>query len=432
MTIPLPIVLALLIAPPGTESWPEFRGPTGDGRVDAEIPLEWSETRNVAWKTPIHGRGWSTPVVLGRQVWLTTATEDGKAMSVLCIDRDTGKVLHDRVLFRNEKPRPLGNPVNCYASPSPAIERGRVHVTFGSYGTACLDTRTFETIWERRDLPCNHFRGPASSAVLFEDMLILQMDGSDHQYVVALDTATGRTRWKTDRSTDYGDLDDDGKPRADGDFRKAFNTPFVVRAAGRLQMISPGAKAVFSYDPATGKEIWTVRYGNHSSASRTVVADGLALINTGYPKAQLWAVRLDGSGDVTDTHVVWKCHQSVPNRSSPLVTDGLILMCTDRGIASCLEAATGTRVWQERIGGNYSASPILARGRAYFFAEDGTTTVIAASREFRVLTRNTLDDGMMASPAVAGRELYLRTRTHLYRIEEPRNAKRREAGAAGN
>jgi outer membrane protein assembly factor BamB len=403
----------------GTEIWPEFRGPTGDGQADAPVPLRWSERENVAWRTAIRGKGWSTPVVLGGQVWLTTASEDGKEMSAVCVDRASGRVLHDENLFRNESPHALGNPVNCYASPSPAIEAGRVYVGFGSYGTACLDAASFRTLWQRRDLPCNHFRGPASSLVLFEDLLITHMDGSDHQYVIALDSKTGATRWRVDRSTDFGDLGPDGRPTADGDFRKAFNTPLIVETAGKLQMLSPGAKAAFSYDPRTGRELWTVRYGNHSSASRTVCGEGLAFINTGYPKAELWAVRTDGEGDVTGTHVLWKSVRGIPNRSSPVLAGGLLFICSDRGIASCLEPRTGEEVWQERIGGDYSASPVHVAGRIYFFSEEGVTTVIRPGRRLEVLARNELGGGFMASPAIAGRELYLRTRTHLYRIEDP-------------
>lgn len=402
-----------------TDSWPEFRGPRGDGHSDATgLPLRWSEERNVRWKTAIHGRAWSTPVVLGEQVWMTTATEDGKRMFAICVERDSGKILLDRKLFDVESPRPLGNPVNSYASPSPAIEAGRVYLSFGSYGTACLDTRTFRTLWERRDLPCNHFRGPASSPILFENLLILQMDGSDYQYLVALDTKSGKTVWKISRSTDFGDLGPDGLPKADGDFRKAFNTPLVIRFDGAVQMISPGAKAAFAYNPRDGSELWTVRHANHSSASRTVFGQGMVFINTGYRTAELWAVRPDGRGDVTDSHVVWKCRNSVPNRSSPVLVDGLIYMTSDRGIASCVEAMTGEQVWRERIGGSYSASALHADGRVYFFDEDGVTTVIRPGRRFEVLARNELESGFMASPAVAGRALYLRTRAHLYRIEE--------------
>lgn len=402
-------------------AWPEFRGPSGDGHSAArELPLSWSETENVRWKVAIHDRGWSTPVVVGERVWLTTAREDGKEMFAICVDRESGEILRDLQLWTNESPRPLGNDLNCYASPSPAAEEGRVYVSFGSYGTACLDAVSGQRIWERRDLPCNHFRGPASSLVLSDDELVFHMDGSDYQYIVALDRKTGDEVWRTNRSVDYGDLDDEGKPRADGDFRKAFNTPLRIRHAGREQLVSPAAKAAYGYDPATGKELWRVRYEGHSTASRTVFGDGIAYINTGYPKAELWAVRVDGEGDVTDSHVLWKRKQGIPKRSSPLLVDGTLYLVADNGILSAIDARSGKERWVERIGGEYSSSPVFAAGRLYFFSQEGVTTVVRPETSAcEVLARNQLDGGFMASPAIAGSAFYLRTRTHLYRVEEP-------------
>lgn len=419
------IALVLLAAPSltrgseGADSWPEYRGPSADGHSRATgLPLKWSETENVVWKTPIHGRAWSSPVVLGEQVWMTTATEDGRRLSAICVARDTGKILLDRVIFEVEKPRPLGNTVNTYGSPSPVIEPGRVYLSFGSYGTACLDTKTFDILWSRDDLPCNHFRGPASSPILFEDLLILHMDGSDHHYIVALDKKTGDTAWKTPRSTDYGDLDENGKPKRDGDFRKAYNTPVVIEAAGKTQLISPAARAAYSYDPRTGKEYWQVRYPGHSTASRTLFHEGLVFVNTGYSKAQLWAVRVDGKGDVTSSHVAWKNTRSIPNRSSPVLVDGRLYLVNDKGIVACLDAVSGEEVWRDRLGGNYSACPVVVEGKIYFFSEEGVTTVIRPGDRLEVLARNELSDGFMASPAVAGSAFYLRTRSHLYRIEK--------------
>jgi outer membrane protein assembly factor BamB len=403
-----------------SDAWPEFRGPTADGHSDAsDLPIEWSETQNVRWKTPIHGRAWSTPVIHGTQVWLSTATVDGKKLSAICVDRDTGAVLHDRVLFEVDQPQPLGNELNCYASPSPLIEAGRVFLTFGSAGTACLDTATFVTIWERRDLPCNHFRGPASSLFRVDGKVVFHMDGSDHQYIVALDRQDGRTVWRTDRSVDYGDVEADGKIRADGDFRKAYSTPIRVRHAGRDMLISAAAKAVYGYDATNGRELWRVRFDGHSTASRPVFLDGVAYVNTGYSKAELWAIRVDGEGDVTDSHVLWRRKKNVPNRSSPLVIGSRIFSCSDQGIASCIDARTGDEIWVDRIGGEYSASPVYASGRIYYFAQDGSTIVIRPGDTLEVVARNRLDDGFMASPAISGRAFFLRTKMNLYRIEAP-------------
>ena len=404
------------------DNWPQFRGPTGQGHSDSTgLPTKWSEKENVTWKTAIHGKGWSTPVVFGEQIWVTTATPDGKESSVLCIDRNNGKVLHDRVIFKNETVEPLGNPLNAYASPSPTIEEGRVYVHFGSYGTACIDTKTFATIWERRDLPCRHYRGPGSSVILFEDKLILTMDGVDVQYLVALDKMTGKDVWKTDRTTDFKDIDEKTKkPKAEGDYRKAYTTPVVVEANGKKQLISPGARAVFGYDPNTGKEIWTVAFPGFSNASSPVYKDGVTYISTGHGKTEMLAIKTDGKGDVTSSHVLWRVGRNVPMQPSSVLVEGLLIQANDGGIATCIDTKTGDLLWTERLGDGkeqYSASALAADGKVYFFGREGLGTVIEPAREFKKIAANKLDSGMMASPVVAGKSLFLRTKTHLYRID---------------
>ena len=413
------LLIVFLISPSlASDNWPEYRGPTHNGHSSVkDLPLNWSESKNIKWKTPIHGRAWSSPVVMGNQVWVTTATEDGKEMFAICVDRDSGKILLDRKVFDVKMPRTLGNEVNTYASPSPVIESGRVYVHFGSYGTACLDTKTFKTIWERRDLPCDHHRGPASSPILFEDLIILHFDGSDVQYVAALDKMTGDTRWVNFRSTDYNDLEENGRPVASGDLRKSYNTAFVIDFVGKKQLISPSAKAAYSYDPRTGKEFWQVRHAGHSSAARTVYGNGVAYINTGFP-TELLAVRVDGRGDVTGSHIKWKAAKSICHRSSPLLIDGFIYMISNNGIASCLDVKTSKTVWQKRIGGNFSASMVHADNKIYLFDEDGVTTILKLGKTPEILTTNKLDDGFMASPAIAGKALFLRTKTQLYCISD--------------
>ncbi len=427
----LSLAVLALAAPATRADWPEFRGPSGDGHVtesrDTPLPLTWSETENVRWKTSIHDRGWSTPVVMGGQIWLTTATEDGHDFSVLCVDADTGKVLHDRKVFHCELPEPLGNNTNCYAAPSSAIEPGRVYVHFGSYGTACLDTTTGEVLWQRDDLRCRHYRGPSSSVVLFQDFVILTFDGVDLQYTVALDKHSGKTIWKTDRDVQWNDQDVTGKSARetqlilDGDRRKAHSTPLIFSdAAGRPQMLSVGAKAAFAYDPRTGHDLWRVHFDDFSAAPRPLYKNGIAYLVTGLTHPELWAVRTDASGDVTDTQVLWRLKSRVARTVSPLLVDGLIYMISDDGILNCIDAATGEPAWSKRIGGRFAASPIYVSGiepRIYICDQDGQTTIIKPGHKFEQLAKNTLDDGCMASPAVDGRALLLRTKTHLYRIE---------------
>jgi outer membrane protein assembly factor BamB len=420
-------LLALLIAGPGTRAdWPEFRGPTGDGHVAPPgdtrplgLPLHWSETNNVRWKTEIPFRGWSTPVVMNGQVWVTTATESGHDYFAIAVDAETGRILHNVKAFHTDNPEPLGNgaSMNGYATPSSVIEPGRVYVHFGSAGTACLDTATGRPIWKRNDLPCRHYRGPSSSLVTFDNLVILTMDGADLQYHVALDKATGQTVWKTDRSVNWNDEQVPGQMAKDGDLRKAHSTPLIVTVSGAPQMISAGAKAAYGYDPRTGRELWRVEYPDWSVAPRPLFDGKLAFIVTGLTRKELWAVKPDGRGDVTDTGVAWKLKTRVGKYSSPILVDGLIYTAAEESFLTCLEAATGETIWTERIGGQYAASPIYADGRLYFFSQDGTTTVVKPGRQLEVLALNRLDDGFMASPAASGKALFVRTKTHLYRIE---------------
>ena len=342
-----------------------------------------------------------------QQIWLTTAREDGTQLYVMCLDLQSGKVLRDDKLFDVAQPQDI-HLTNSHASPTPVIEEGRVYVHFGSYGTAGLETDGGDVLWQRRDLPCNHWRGPGSSPILFEDMLIVHFDGYDRQYVVALDKQTGRTRWKVDRNIDY--------QTDDGDFKKAFCTPSVITVDGQAQLVSPAARAAIAYNPRNGEEIWRIHYRNHSATARPLYGHGLVFINSGFSKAQLFAVRPDGRGDVTDTNVAWTEERSIGSKPSHLLIDDLLYIVHDQGTATCLEATTGKRWWQKRLGGNFSASPIVANGHLYFLNEEGETTVVKPGREFQLVATNRLDDGCMASPAVADESLLIRTKTHLYRV----------------
>jgi outer membrane protein assembly factor BamB len=400
--------------------WPQFRGPEGLGTSpDRNLPITWDEATNVRWKTAIHGRAWSSPVVLDDQVWVTTATVDGRDLFAIAIDRASGAIIHDLKVFHVDHPQ-YAHPFNSYASPTPVIEPGRVYVTFGSPGTAAIDTKTGRILWERRDLECNHFRGAGSSPILFRDLLIMHFDGSDRQYVVALAKQTGQTVWRTARSIDFKDLGPDGRPQADGDFRKAFATPHIVIAGGEPILVSLGSQATYGYDPLTGKELWKIEERSSFSAStRPVAGHGLVLYPTGFNTGQLLAVRPDGRGDVTATHVVWRVTRGVPQKPSLLLAGDLLFMIHDGGVLTCLDAKTGELIWKARLDGSFSASPVWADGHIYFCSEEGKTTVIEAGREFKVLAQNELGSGFMASPAIAGSALFLRTRSHLYRIEKP-------------
>jgi outer membrane protein assembly factor BamB len=382
--------------------------------------LQWSETNHIKWKTAIPFKGWSAPVVLGNQVWVTTATEDGHDFYAIGLDAQSGAIRFNEKVFHSDNPESLGNgaSMNSYATPSPLIEPGRVYVHFGSFGTACLDTETGRVLWKREDLRCRHYRGPSSSPVSFENLLILTFDGADLQYHAALDKQTGKTVWKTDRSAAWNDENVPGQMARDGDLRKAHSTPLIVNDGTRTQLISPGAKAAYGYDPRTGRELWKVQHPDFSVAPRPLFENGVAFIVTGLTKTELWAVKTSGEGDVTGSAVLWKLKTHIGKYASPLLVDGLIYTVAEESFVTCIEAATGSVVWTERIGDKYAASPIYADGRLYFFGQQGTTTVLKPGRTFEVLARNTLDNGFMASPAVSGKALFLRTKKHLYRVED--------------
>lgn len=424
--------LSLIQPLSATDGWPDFRGPTGDGHVSsAKVPLRWSESKNVKWKTEIPLLGLSSPIVMDDQVWLTTADVPGHDYHVLCVDANTGKIVTNKKLFHVDEPQSMGNGSrdNSYATPSAVAESGRVYVHYGNVGTACLDTKTKKVLWKRDDLKCWHYRGASSSPVLFENLLILTFDGADLQYVIALDKRTGKTVWKTDRSVAWNDEHDKRQMIRDGDWRKAHSTPLIVSIDGKPVMCSTGAKAVYGYNPRTGKELWRVEHLAYSASPRPVMHDDNFIIVTGFSRgAEMMSIKTGGKGVVTDSHVNWKIAKTFPKYSSPVLVDDLVYFAMDDSFLVCLEAKTGNVVWKERVGGKFRACPIYANGRLYFFSLEGVTTVIKPGREFKVLASNKLatdaprDDprrgpGFMASPAVVGKALFLRTRHHLYRVE---------------
>lgn len=414
------------------DNWPDYRGPSQDGHAgDPGLPTRWSETENVTWKTEIPHLGLSSPVVMDGLVWLTTATEEGHEYFVLCIDAATGEILASVKLFHSDDPQSMGNGAkdNSYATPSAVVESGRVYVHYGHFGTACLDTATREVLWKRDDLECWHYRGASSSPVLFEDLLILTFDGADLQYLVGLDKATGETVWRTDRSVEWNDEDHENPAVREGDWRKAHATPLIVSVEGKPLLCSAGAKAAYGYDPRTGEELWRVEHPAYSASARPVHHDGSFIIVTGFSRgAEMISVRAAGSGVVTDTHVEWRIDRAFPKYSSPIVVDDLVYFAMDDTFVVCLEAKTGEEVWRGRLGGKFRASPIFADGKLFFFSLEGETSVLQPGREFQVLATNRLADdaplddprrgpGFMASPAVAGKAMFLRTRYNLYRVE---------------
>ena len=389
------------------ENWPQFRGPTGDGiAVGSGYPTTWSEKENIVWKTPIHDKGWSSPVVWGEQIWLTTAKEEGTELFAVCLDRATGKVIHDVKLFTVKNP-PDVKKYNSFATPTPVIEDGRVYLHFGTYGTCCLDTKTAKVLWTAEELPCNHFRGAASSPVLFDKKLFLTFDGYDFQFVAALDAATGKVAWKKDRNIKF--------KNDNGDYKKAFSTPSLLEVNGKTQLVSPAAEATIAYDPASGDELWRVSHGGMNEACRPVLTNGLIILSSGHT-ANMVAVKAGKKGELGKDAIAWEFTKQGPTKPSVIAFKEHLYFVNDNGLSFCLDAKTGKKIWDEKLEGAFSASPTLAGGLLYFPGENGTTHVLKADTKSEKVSANKLADGCRASPAFADGKIYLRTLTHVYCI----------------
>jgi outer membrane protein assembly factor BamB len=397
----LAAVALLLTIPAHAEDWPQFRGPGGQGHsIETGLPAEWGESQNVLWKRAVPGLGWSSPAIQGNRVWLTTATDGGFSLRAVGLNAKSGEIEVDIELFRLSGDIPI-HAKNSQASPTPVVDGDRIYLHFGSHGTAAIDS-SGAIVWRAR-LPYDHRHGPGGSPVVYGDLLILSCDGYDIQYVVALDKATGKIRWK--------------KPR---DGYQAYATPLLINLGGEDQVVSPGAYRAVAYNPRTGEEIWSVRYGKgYSNVPRPVFGHGLVFICSGFDQPALLAVRPEGKGDVTETHVAWIAKRGAPLTPSPLLAGDELYFVSDGGIATCVDAKTGVEHWRQRLGGNHSASPVYADGRIYFMSEDCESAVIAPGKEFRLLARNRLEGRCLASIAVSGGGLFIRSSAHLYRIAAP-------------
>ena len=419
MTSAFAVSLVLVLFAPApetpTDGWPQFRGPTGQGIVSAgKVPTDWGPDRNVAWKQEIPGTGWSSPVVHDGRIYLTAAVPvaggaaSDLSLRTLCVSAKNGKILWDvEALKEDGSKAPKPHSKNSHASPTPVIDakEKRLYVHFGHMGTACLDLDG-KVLWTQTDLTYAPVHGNGGSPILADGLLVFSIDGSDKQCVVALDAANGKVKWQTDRHS-----------KATKKF--SFSTPLVIEVDGKKQVISPASDVVCAYDLKSGDEIWRVTYEGYSLIPRPVYAHGLVYTCTGFEAPQLLAIKADGKGDVTKTHVAWSIRKNVPLTPSLLVSGDELYMVSDHGMASCLDAKTGEAHWQERLGGNFSASPILADDKVYFLSEEGVGHVVKAAKKFERIAKNDLKERTLASYAVAEGALFIRTETHLYRIEKP-------------
>jgi outer membrane protein assembly factor BamB len=418
--LPLFAILTIFITYPAIsqqDNWTQFRGSSTDGlAINEKIPLKWDD-QVIRWKKELHDKGHSSPVVYGNQIWLTTATDDGKAMYALCFDFNTGEKIYDIKVFtlvETEEKHEL----NTYATPTPCIEKGFVYVHFGNAGTACINTAYGSVVWRNSGFRCKFVQGAASSPVLYKNLVILHYEGVDARFLVALDKRTGKLVWRADRPEEpYKPLTEIG--------RKAYTTPLVLNVKGRDMLISNGAAICIAYDPLTGKEIWRVVDGAESTVAMPVSENGLVYWYTGYMVAadgsdytDLLAVNPDGKGDITRTNIIWKKRDPLAQNQmlTPVIRNGLIYTVNTRNTMMCIDALTGNEVWSMHVTSNYNASPLYIDGNIWFFSVKGDVLVLKSGRKYEVVAQNRMDSGIWATPAILRNSMILRTRKYLYRI----------------
>ena len=397
------------------EDWPQFRGPTGQGiSKETGLPAAWSKTKNVKWKVPIAGKGWSSPIVHKGRVYLTTAVKPpgteglDRSLRAICLDAKTGKQIWDKEIFeqKDETTKRIHGK-NSHASSTPIIEDDQLYVHFGTQGTARLKLDG-SVVWKTNELKYNPRHGNGNSPVLVGDFIFINCDGYDKQFVVALDRKTGKIRWKKTR------------PPVPNNKGFSFATPLVITVKGKKQIISPATDQVVAYEPQTGKMIWRAMFNGFSVIPRPIYSHGLLVLSTSYMRPQVLAVKPDGTGDVTSTHIKWRIARGAPNTPSCLAVGDEVYFVSDRGgIATCVDAKTGKKHWAKRLGGNFSASPTYADGKIYFQDEAGVTTVIKPGKTFQKIATSDVGEKTYASPAIADKAIFLRTETQLYRIQKP-------------
>lgn len=406
LQVSLPV---LFLSCPLEADWPQYRGPEGRGTAPGSPPVEWNQEQNIAWKTDIPGCGWSSPVTDSHLVWLTTALDDGHSLRAIAVDASNGAIRWNTEVFAPQSPDPV-NSLNSHATPTPALAGNRVFVSFGNMGNACLDALTGKIIWRNTELKLDHKEGAASSPIVWGNEVFLECDGTDHQFIAALDRETGRLAWKTERSADL--------PSIRFDLRKAYCTPVVTTCGNRHLLLSVGSRRFYAYDPHSGRELWYVNHPGYNNAQPAQVMGDLVFWGTGWNRGEIYAVHLDpqATGDISNSHLAWKTNRDIPRMPCPLLLADRLFMVSDDGVATTLDFTDGKQLWRQKILGKCYASPVLADGRIYVFDSTGKCAVLSASPPHSILAENQIPDGCMASPAIMGDSLLVRTRTSLYRI----------------
>jgi outer membrane protein assembly factor BamB len=398
------------------ENWPCWRGPRGDGTsAESEVPVRWNGDtgEHIRWKTPIDGRGHSSPIVWQDRVFVVTCVESSRSRELLCLDRDTGRILWRRTVLA--APLEKRHKLNSYASGTPATDGKRVYMCFleADFGSSYevtpghLVVAAFDfdgkPCWTVRPGRFSSVHGFCTSPVLFEDKVIVNGDHDGDSYIAALDRETGETVWKVPRRNQT----------------RSYVTPIIREIDGRTQMIFSGSKHVISMDPRDGSEHWTIDGPTEQFVASLVYDGELLYLTAGFPEYHILAIRPDGHGNVTDTHIVWRTTRACSYVPSPIISGQYFLVVSDSGIASCFEARTGQRHWMERIGDHYSASLTSADGLVYFLADDGVMKVIRPGPELDVVAVNELGEYCYASPAISEGRIFLRSEDHLFCIERP-------------
>jgi outer membrane protein assembly factor BamB len=399
------------------DNWTHFRGSNMDGRAEVKsAPLHWTDSTNVEWKVRVKGLGWSSPVVFGNQIWLTSAAKDGKEFYTMCYDLKTGKLLDEKTIFIAVEPQNIHG-TNSYATPTPCIEEGFVYVHYGTFGTACINTNNFEVVWKREDMPCEHMQGPASSLILHKNLLIVHLEGTEDPYVAALNKKTGETIWKSIRPKEIYDT-------LQPVFRKSYQTPIVIEVNGKELLISNSSFMCFAHDINTGEVVWTVEYGFDSTVSQPLYWNGLVYVNSGWifednkPYfTREYAIDPTGKGDVTKTHVKWIYQDEFPQIPTPVIVDGKMYFVHDLGLVSCIDAKNAKLIWKQELKGNFNSSPVYAAGNIYFTNVKGECTIIKPGDTFQLVAENNIGETVKAVPAFVNDKMVLRTEKNLYLIK---------------
>lgn len=400
----LTLAAIVLVPTVHADNWPAWRGPRNDGTsTEPAIPLRWSETENVRWKVEIPGVGHSSPIVWGDRVFVTSCDEATGERLLLCLDRADGHTLWRRTVLK--APLEKKHKLNSHASSTPATDGRHVWVTFLDQPTIQVACYDFDgnRAWMVSPGKFNSPHGFCSSPILYKDTLIVNCDQDKQEaFLVALEKSTGKERWRIDRPNRI----------------RSYCVPLIVEAGGKTQMVLSGCNCVTSYDPETGKPIWIIQGPTEQYVASLVYDQGVFFLTAGYPELHILGIKPDGTGDVTNTAILWRTQKGAGYVPSPVAQNGLFFVVSDGGVASCFEPKTGQRYWQERLGKHTTASLVAANGYVYFLDDDGVTYVVKADRKFEVVAKNALEKETVASPALSDGQIFIRSTSHLYCIGE--------------